>query len=64
MLNDFGWIGVALTFPLLLLRWLPSSALLEEFGWRGLALPLLQGRWNALGSSVALGLVWGCGTCR
>jgi membrane protease YdiL (CAAX protease family) len=59
MLNDFGWTGVALTFPLLLLRWLPSSALLEEFGWRGLALPLLQGRWNALASSLVLGLVWG-----
>jgi uncharacterized protein len=59
MLNDFGWTGVALTFPLLLLRWLPSSALLEEFGWRGLALPLLQRRWNALTASVLLGLVWG-----
>jgi membrane protease YdiL (CAAX protease family) len=59
MLADLGVGGVALIFPLLVLAWLPSSALLEEFGWRGLALPLLQGRWNALASSVLLGLVWG-----
>jgi uncharacterized protein len=59
MLADLGVGGVALVFPLLILGWLPSSALLEEFGWRGLALPLLQGRWNALASSVLLGLGWG-----
>lgn len=59
MLADLGVGGVALVFPLLVLRWLPTSALLEEFGWRSLALPLLQGRWNALVSSVLLGLVWG-----
>jgi membrane protease YdiL (CAAX protease family) len=59
LLADLGVSGVALVFPLLVLAWLPSSALLEEFGWRGLALPLLQGRWNALTASVVLGLVWG-----
>ncbi len=59
LLGELGVGGVALVFPLLILGQLPSSPLLEEFGWRGFALPLLQGRWNALAASVVLGLVWG-----
>lgn len=31
----------------------------EEFGWRGLALPLLQRRLSPLSAALVLGLVWG-----
>lgn len=37
-----------------------TAALIEEFGWRGFALPALQQKYNsAIISSLTLGLIWG-----
>lgn len=35
-----------------------TSGMAEEFGWRGYVLPRFQAKWNALTSSIVLGLIW------
>jgi membrane protease YdiL (CAAX protease family) len=36
---------------------------IEEFGWRGLALPLLQRLMAPIWAGLLLGMIWGLGTC-
>ncbi len=50
------WYAVA---PLFLISLVDDPGAVEEIGWRGFALPLLQQRYGALGASVLLGLIWG-----
>ncbi len=54
---------VAVTIPGVLSVFLfsifPGSAMGEELGWRGFALPRLQARRSALAASLIVGVVWG-----
>ncbi len=59
MVASIGYWGAIAVFPVIIIAQLPSSPLLEEFGWRGFALPRLQERYSALTSSVILGFIWG-----
>lgn len=56
---QMGVVGALAFFPVTVLAQMFSSPLLEEFGWRGPALPRLQDRSSALTSSVILGLIVG-----
>lgn len=45
--------------PVFFLLTIVGGPLGEEFGWRGFALPKLQGRWSPLITSLIIGTVWG-----
>jgi membrane protease YdiL (CAAX protease family) len=57
-LADTGWIGIVLTFPLVLLWQCFGSPLLEEPGWRGFALPPMQRRLPAAWAALLVGAIW------
>ena len=55
---DFSKLGSLFAlFPFLLISFLFN--VWEEIGWRGFALPRLQSRYNALVSSLIVGVLWG-----
>jgi membrane protease YdiL (CAAX protease family) len=45
--------------PLIFIIFFMGGPLGEEYGWRGYSLDRLQSKWNALTSSIILGLIWG-----
>lgn len=59
VLADIGWIGLVLTFPLLLALQCFGSPLLEEPGWRGFALPHVRKRMPAAWAAFLVGAIWG-----
>jgi membrane protease YdiL (CAAX protease family) len=47
-----------LIFPFYMILMYLGGPLQEEFGWRGYALDRMQKKWNALVSSIILGIIW------
>jgi len=55
--SPFPFTPWTMVFPALI-QYLLLGPLGEEFGWRGLALPLLQRRFSPFWASIILGVVW------
>jgi membrane protease YdiL (CAAX protease family) len=56
--SELVWMRNPLVIIGLIIANLINGGLSEEFGWRGYTLPRLQARWDALTSSIILGVIW------
>ncbi len=56
----FPFPQILWVYPLFLILEIFTSALGEEPGWRGFALPRLQTRYGSLLGTLILGVLWGC----
>ncbi|MFB0504953.1 MAG: type II CAAX prenyl endopeptidase Rce1 family protein [Candidatus Bathyarchaeia archaeon] len=57
--EDMDFLSSLLACVFRFFYWLVTAGLGEELGWRGFALPRLQAHYNALESSIILGVIWG-----
>jgi uncharacterized protein len=53
-------VTILSALSLLLFSIFPGSAMGEELGWRGFALPHMQQAHSALSASLVIGAIWGC----
>jgi membrane protease YdiL (CAAX protease family) len=53
-----GWSPLALIAPLFIQHIFYGTAIAEELGWRGIALPRLQQRYHSFAASLILGCLW------
>ena len=51
--------GFLILLPTMIASQILGSSLGEEMGWRGFALPRLQGKYTPLIASLIMGIVWG-----
>ncbi|OPX83871.1 MAG: CAAX amino terminal protease self- immunity [Pelotomaculum sp. PtaB.Bin104] len=58
MWQKTGW-STLLLLPVIFVAQLPSSPLLEEYGWRGFLQQRLQAKYTALVSALIVGTLWG-----
>jgi membrane protease YdiL (CAAX protease family) len=56
---DWSGLGPLYSVVPMILMLTVFAGMGEEFGWRGFAMPRLQARYNALVSSLIIGVLWG-----